>query len=327
LVELHLRGDLVQLGTARDVLSDRANTNHITIELGVDNKRIELVADAPGESDVLPILTQADPDSVLGTGLLQNQFQFLQADRLTPKTHYDLADATSRDLGFLGSHGEYTPDFLGNHGDRHQVELKRRCPQLVAGLSADLLARVVGTPKLYDQIGGWLQHISPGVRLRSDRVSQTDLVSLRFSYASTEIAQDSGERRPSHVGFGLTYCLPIVTAALAAPRDALLLLENPEAHLHPRGQAALGTLLAKCASDGVQIVLETHSDHLLNGIRLAVKHRELDSNEVRLCNFTREPATGDSYVESPTLLGTGELTAWPSGFFDEWEKSLEELLR
>lgn len=327
LPSLHLRGPLVQLGVADDVISDRATDNTIQIGLRVDGIQTHWISNATVDSDILQIQLDAllpDP----GESYLRNcHFQFLQADRLTPQTHYERSDSFSRDMGFLGAHGQFTPDYLAEHGDRLEVSPARRCPKTASGLPNGLMERIVATPKLYDQISGWMQHLSPGVRLEAGRLSQTDLVSLRFSYASTEIAQGSGRRRPSNVGFGLTYCLPIVTACLAAPQGAVLLLENPEAHLHPRGQAALGTLLAKCAADGVQIIVETHSDHVLNGIRLAVKHGEIAAEKVQLCNFTRDPVTGDSFIETPVVLANGELTAWPEGFFDEWEKSLEELLR
>jgi len=184
------------------------------------------------------------------------------------------------------------------------------------------------SPKLGSQIEAWFQHLSPGVRIHSDLLKGTDLASIRFSYSSGTIGQISEERRPGNVGFGLTYSLPIITSLLAAPPGSLLLLENPEAHLHPRGQAALGGLMVKCANDGVQIIVETHSDHILNGIRIASKNSGVDPfDSIRICNFTRDADSGDSYIETPRVLLNGELTAWPDGFFDEWEKSLEELLR
>jgi predicted ATPase len=324
---LQLRGPLVQLGVVGDVISDRATDSTIKIGLGVDGLKTHWETNAIEDSDILPILHDTHlPDP--GEHYLRNcHFQFLQADRLTPQTHYERSDSLSRDMGFLGAHGQFTPDYLAEHGEWLEVSPPRRCPNTVEGLPSGLMERIVATPKLYDQISGWLQHISPGVRLEASRLSKTDLVTLRFSYASTEIAQGSVQRRPGNVGFGLTYCLPIVTACLSAPPGAVLLLENPEAHLHPRGQVALGTLISKCAADGVQIIVETHSDHVLNGIRLAVKHGDIAKEKVQLCNFSRDPVTGDSYIETPVVLANGELTAWPEGFFDEWEKSLENLLR
>ena len=323
---LQLRGALVQLGVASDVVSDRATTSTISFILGSDEGEAEWAIDASRDGDILPIQYDAMLPDPVEHYLRNCYFQFLQADRLTPQTHYERSDSVSSDLGFLGAHGQFTPDYLAENGEWLEVREKRRCPNTILGMPQGLMERIVATPKLYDQISGWLQHISPGVRLEASRLSKTDLVTLRFSYESTEIARGSSQRRPSNVGFGLTYCLPIVTACLAAPPGALLLLENPEAHLHPRGQVALGTLISRCAEDGVQVLVETHSDHVLNGIRMAVKNRDIQSDKVQLCNFNRDPVSGDSYIETPVILESGELTAWPDGFFDEWEKSLESLL-
>ena len=336
LTNFQLRGPLVQLGVAGDVLSQRAGENKIGITVFRDGSSQSWVANAPTEpEDATPWLTHSDilelqsdpaPRHAVETYLSDCHFQFLQADRLTPKTHYDRSDAANRKLGFLGPHGQYTPDFLAEHGGILDVNTARQSPKTGLNLPQELIERIGVTPKLYSQISGWLQHLSPGVNLNAELISQTDLVTLGFSYLSPEIAQDSTRRRPSNVGFGLTYCLPIITACLSAPTGALLLLENPEAHLHPQGQAALGALLAKCASDGVQIIVETHSDHVLNGIRIAARKGLIKGQDIQLCHFTRNIANGDSQVETPSVLPNGELSAWPDGFFDEWEKSLEALL-
>lgn len=345
LTNIHLRGSLVQLGVAGDVLNQRASEYKIEIALSLDTPDSQWVvaadihrdkmdadtllvnkSDSPNTHQVLENNTASSSISALNH-LRDCHFQFLQADRLTPKTHYERSDTTDRGLGFLGTGGQYTPDFLAEQGDKLLVRPNRRCPTTATGVAMSLMDRIAATPKLYDQVCGWLQHLSPGVRLNAERINQTDLVTLGFTYASTELAQDSERRRPANVGFGLTYILPIVTVCLSAPSGSLLLLENPEAHLHPRGQAALGTLLAKCAGDGVQILVETHSDHVLNGIRLAVKRGAISNEDVGLRHFTRDTASGDSYFETPTILSSGELSDWPEGFFDEWEKSLEELLK
>lgn len=327
---LNLRGSMVQLGTAGDVISQRALGTCIEIALSGEtcDQPWKLSVDTLGkESDY--ILDINGIGSPLPEFLHKKPFQFIQADRLTPSAHYNRSDTVDKVFPFLGTGGEYTPDFLVEQGDKLEVSEKRRCPHSAVGVSEELMKKITATSKLYDQVSGWMQHLSPGVRLRSsdtERIKQTDLVTLGFSYASTELAQDSDRRRPANVGFGLTYSLPIVTACLSAPPGSLLLLENPEAHLHPRGQAAMGALLAKCASDGVQILVETHSDHILNGIRLAVKNKTIKNTDVSLCNFVRDTATGDSYIQNPMILPNGELSAWPEGFFDEWERSLEELL-
>jgi predicted ATPase len=189
-----------------------------------------------------------------------------------------------------------------------------------------MLKQVAPTESLLDQTAGWLQHLSPGVRPRAVAVELADATSLRFSYTGTSFGSNRRDHRPSNVGFGLTYCLPIIVACLAAPEGALLLLENPEAHLHPRGQSALGLLLARCAADGVQIIVETHSDHVLNGIRVAAKRGEIANDAVAVHFFSRDIETGESSITSPILHANGRFSDWPDGFFDEWTKALDELL-
>jgi predicted ATPase len=107
-----------------------------------------------------------------------------------------------------------------------------------------------------------------------------------------------------------------------------VLLENPEAHLHPRGQMAMGDLMARAASAGIQVLCETHSDHVLNGVRLAVKQGLLASPGVALHYFSR---TNDGervlhVVDSPRVGPDGRLDRWPQGFFDQWDIALERLL-
>ena len=164
LQSLCLRGSLVQLGLVEDVVSDQASEGYIAISFGVNGAVTRLHAQAETGNDILPIQHEnLLPD--LGEHFLRNcPFQFLQADRLTPQTHYDRSDSLSRGLGFLGAHGQFTPDFLAEHGDRMEISAKRRCPTTADGLPEKLMARIVGTPKLYDQMSGWLQQLSPGVR-------------------------------------------------------------------------------------------------------------------------------------------------------------------
>ena len=105
----------------------------------------------------------------------------------------------------------------------------------------------------------------------------------------------------------------------------MLIIENPEAHLHPRGQTQVGRLLALAACAGTQVIIETHSDHLLNGIRLAIYDGLLAPDDVMLHFFARSGSVSD--VKTPKLDRNGRLNYWPNGFFDEWDKNLELLLQ
>lgn len=321
---LQLGGPLVQLGKGIDVLSEGASDETVTIAVREDGVESQWVCKVTLAANVLEFV---EFPSTTPQFSLAPHFQYLQADRIVPHTLYPQAqaDEQAKNAKFLGAHGEFTADFLSRN--QHQtVPEKRFFPKEGSILDESLWAKIAPTAKLLDQVAGWLQQISPGARLRTELLTGTDEVILQFQYVGRVSGLESGYYRPTHVGFGLTYSLPILVACLSAPAEALLLIENPEAHLHPQGQAKLGELLAMCAADGVQIIVESHSDHVLNGIRLAVKKGTLASNNVRLCYFTRDVSSGDNYLELPSVLPDGQLTNWPDGFFDQWEKSLEALL-
>src|SRR5438046_1441121 len=100
-----------------------------------------------------------------------------------------------------------------------------------------------------------------------------DLMTFSVTYSlGHQVA--SSEYRPTNVGFGITYALPIVVSILSARPGSLVIIENPEAHLHPRGQVRMGELLSLASTAGIQVLIETHSDHVLNGIRLAVRAKK-----------------------------------------------------
>ncbi|WP_186215085.1 DUF3696 domain-containing protein [Burkholderia gladioli] len=318
-----LRGPLVRLGKSEDVHFEGADTDDLVFDVSSSAGNTRFAATAKDGADTLDLQIEGDRDRL--KQILGRWFQFIQADRITPATQYAQATTPDQERGWLGCSGEYTIDFLQRNEER-LVREPRHCLANASEVDPRLLSSVAPTGKLVDQTAAWLQLVSPGVRFRAVPVEMADATSLRFQYTGTEIDSTSREHRPSNVGFGLTYSLPIIVACLAAEPGAILLLENPEAHLHPRGQAALGRLLTLCCADGVQIIVETHSDHLLNGIRVAVKERKIDANAVALHYFTRSVGSGESEIESPRLLPDGQLDRWPRGFFDQWDRSLDALL-
>jgi predicted ATPase len=321
--ELALRGELVRLGRSEDVRFENALDDEISFVVETSKGQTSLHAAAAPGSDTLQLRWDGDINDIVEE--LEHGFQFIQADRITPAIQYLQAGTPDRASGWLGCGGEYTVDFLLQN-ESMRVSKERLFPREHPTLSTELFNQVAPTDSLVDQTSGWLQHLSPGVRLRAASVELADAASLKFSYTGTSVDSGSREHRPLNVGFGLTYCLPIIVACLAAPAGALLLLENPEAHLHPRGQSALGQLLARCAADGVQIVVETHSDHVLNGIRIAAKRGEISTMNTAIHFFSRDVESGESSVESPVLHSNGRFSDWPEGFFDEWSKALDELL-
>lgn len=154
---------------------------------------------------------------------------------------------------------------------------------------------------------------------------ESDVMGLRYGQMSI-----MGEESTNaiNMGFGVSYVLPVVVALLKARKGELLILENPEAHIHPKGQRKIGELIARAAANGVQIIVETHSDHILNGIRLAVKYGQIQPGQVGLNYFYiyhDDEGMIKHDMTSPEILPDGSLSNWPEGFFDEWDKAVDLL--
>jgi len=114
---------------------------------------------------------------------------------------------------------------------------------------------------------------------------------------------------------------------LLARHGQLLIIGSPEAHLHPMGQSKMGGFLAKIAAAGVQVFIETHSDHVLNGIRIAVRNKVIEPKNVAVHFFNNavDIAVDSARVVSMEVDPQGNLTEWPEGFCDQTEKDLADL--
>jgi predicted ATPase len=231
---LALRGALVRLGRSEDVHFESALSEELELSVSMGGAPVRFISAALPNADTLDL--RVDGDWAALKESLSRGFQFIQADRLTPASQYEQASTPDQARGWLGCRGEFTVDFLQRNEDLH-VPAARHCRGGKDGVDVQLLRQVAPTPSLRDQTSGWLQLLSPGVTLRAISIDLADVASLRFQYTNTRLDSAGRQHRPSNVGFGLTYCLPIVVSCLAAESGALLLLENPEAHLHPRGQA------------------------------------------------------------------------------------------
>lgn len=160
-----------------------------------------------------------------------------------------------------------------------------------------------------DQVERWMKEVTPGIDL--ELTNSPDL--------SLEYLQNWHGAAAAHV-------LPIITVLMVSQPGTLLLLENPEGFLHPRGQTKLGKLLAMAANAGFQIILETHSDHILSGVRLSVRGGKLDPDDVQFHHFYKNGGKPETNVVSPEIDSHGRISSWPDGFFDETDFNLEELL-
>ena len=310
---IYLNGDLTRLGTGYDLLYRNSQSDEITISLDMDEIKFCNVYKYAKESDFQKIMTTDIKTEVApNVNLFGGNFSYISSERQGPQRFYGGSHWEIFEKNQVGVKGEFWASYLAEKGLQEKVSNRK---VLHAEASSDFL--------IY-QMQAWLSELSPGIHLNPKKFPEAGIVSMEYTVSTESYS-------PMNVGFGLSYVAPIVLSLLKARSGDLVMVENPEAHLHPRGQRKMGELVARAASGGVQVIVETHSDHLLNGVRLAVKRKEICREDIRLNYFYRTidkdaKLGGQKHVKcSPMILEDGGLSAWPDGFFDEWDKALEEL--
>ena len=306
--------DTLELGSAEDVIHREASDELATFELrDYQGTRRRWSFRATGSNDVRTlnaIVVERPVDYSDALAMPAPQFCYLCAERLGPR---DVLSASASDVTELdvGSRGEFVAQVLASF-DRSRVSAGR-----IESLSTE-----PQLDSLRHQTERWMTKIVRPIEIEAEQFPNSSVTRLRFKSPGL---RNEWTRAPN-AGFGISYALPIVVAALRAEVGGLLLVENPEAHLHPAGQSMIGGFLARVAADGVQVFLETHSDHVLNGIRLAVAdgRAALASEQVAIHFFRAEDDEGPT-VQSMELKETGQLSAWPAGFFDQTQVDLAAL--
>ena len=115
------------------------------------------------------------------------------------------------------------------------------------------------------------------------------------------------------VGFGVSQTLPVLVALAAARPGQIVYLEQPEIHLHPRAQTALGRILVEYATRGIFVVAETHSSLIIKSVQTEIAKKTIDPQRVALHWFSRS-ASGNTAVETASLDEQGRFGDWPADF-------------
>lgn len=311
---LLLNGRYLNVGNGKDALSIDAEKELLSFVLEwEDGNCLDISFNYKSKSNLQPI-NHLEPDTFdFSQALFTDRFQYLAAERTGPKSSYPVSDYDVKDLNSLGNNGEYTAHYLFEYG-------------LKTLWHKDLKHEKAKSDTLLAQVDAWMSEITPGIKITANVIEEINLASLHYEFESGTGYTE--KFRPENVGFGLTYVLPVVTSILASKKGDLIIVENPEAHLHPAGQSAVAKLMSKAAQEGVQIIVETHSDHFLNGVRIAVLKNLIQPENTSLFYFFKRLDSLEHTVDitQPFIDKKGRLDEWPEGFFDEWDKNLDQLL-
>lgn len=314
-LRLMLNGESVQLGTVSDIVDKVYGRSECEIglideeipyqwmftgertEMSMAVKRV--VANGVSIDDPTRLRYLLSPDTTPSLAERLKNLTYLTAERMGPREMYAMDDPQITPV--VGPSGEDAVSVLYAKRDEHVCE---------ALTLSDASSRSL------QQVEARMRTFFPGCRLEIQPVPYANAVTLGL-----RTSDDTDFHRPVHAGFGITQILPIVIAALVAKPEDLLLIENPEVHLHPAAQVQMGQFLAKVAHSGIQVILETHSDHILNGARRAVRAGVLSADQVAI-HFFRSRVSNEAQVVSPILDNTGNIDAWPDGFFDQFDKDM-----
>ena len=168
-----------------------------------------------------------------------------------------------------------------------------------------------------ESVTHWLRRLGIAESLSLEQVGR----GARIWEARLHQQDSNSQINLADVGFGVSQVLPVIVALLSAPPGSLVILEHPEIHLHPRIQSELADLLIDVAKSGeIQILLESHSEHLLARIqrRIAESSREkggLSCEDVRL--YFCEQRRGESSLRPLEVQSSGVITDWPRDFFGD----------
>lgn len=327
---LSLNKPLCYIGSGRDALYQFAETDKISFEIKTTENVFKWIFNTKKSlnSDFLENDENFNDDVAKNTrdmlaqnsikiSFFGNNFQYISAARVSDYEADDFTVETEKQISIEEGKAELVAHFLFRYRDDPVLD------DILHPLKKE-------TNSLLDQVIAWEREISEGVDIIPVKVGRSYDILYSFEIKNSPINK-TNEFSTKNVGFGLSYTLPILVAILSAPKGSLILIENPEAHLHPAAQSKLAELMCIAAQAGIQLIIETHSDHIINGVmvqckRFETESRGIDRNNVKVYYFDKDENKKEVKTTEVELNQGGRIKNAPPGFFDQMGKDLRVLM-
>ena len=236
---------------------------------------------------------------------------YISAERIGPRMTF----APSSDE-WIDKRGEHTIQMLYERQyDKVDENIIEGMTDIFLDIDEDELS-----PTVNDVLNFWMTKMFGPSAATVSYIEAANIYTLGIS---TEQKGGKAVFKPTNVGFGYSYALPILIAGLTAPKGTILIVENPESHLHPSAQSMITKFLGLVANCGVQVFIETHSEHILNALRVMVVQRSVNAQDINVMYFNNKL---ENYFETIPIEENGKMDHWPANFFDQAEKDLNVLL-
>lgn len=322
---LDLLSNPIKIGTVADAIYQYSSDDEISFRLKTEKENYFFSFESK-ENDFTKTLINAKKEISCSSvdpsiSLFNENFQYISSSRIGPKESYrrdDVVVEKYKQISLNEGSAEYCIHFL------YKNQSKKVIKQLINDNSKQ--------EELIHQVTAWEKEISSGVNVIIKDAGKLGF-ELKYQYDTQIGSKKTNEFSAVNVGFGLTYTLPIIVAILSSSPGALIIIENPEAHLHPSGISKLTQLICSAAEAGIQIVVETHSDHIINGILIQCKKYEdsktiegIDKENVSIYQFEIDNDRHCSQPEKIKIAEGGRIYSKPSGFFDQIAKDIRQLI-
>lgn len=286
-------GSLVSLGDFREIRNFITNAKSISID--VKDSKGEHQWEFFEEENSIENNTGKDCDFKFDDGLY-----YLSASRIG---YMDTYEKNIKKVYTFGLQGEYCFSYF----------MKNKDLVLDDSILIDNISKTLDYNVNY-----WFEYIIKAKLVAMD-IQQTDRLKVQFSGSSGR------EVRTKNIGSGLSYLISIIIMCLSIEEGDTLIIENPEIHLHPKAQSKLIEFFIFISKSNRQLIIETHSDHIFNGIRVAVASEKLTNEDVSL-NFLSLGEKNCTENREISIGKRGRLVNASKDLFDQFEIDLDRML-
>lgn len=299
-----LNGPLVSLGNFAEVHSSFVAEDEKEVQIEITSDMSPMMYRFPDFSEdygkcILPF----NGNDFIKRMSYKDNLHYLSCSRMGANDVYN--KNYSSDMRF-GINGEFAFDFL----------LKVKNNPLI--LKDEIPIKYEEDQTLLGQVNYWLNYIL-GAEISIEDIVNSDLIKVSYDVHGHQ------RNRPKNVGSGVSYLISMIIMCLGSNHGATLIIENPEIHLHPAAQSRVTEFLYFIAESGRQLFIETHSDHIFNGIRAGIATKSMDKTSVAI-DFVKFDEKQGTIVIPIDIGNDGDIENPQKDLFDQFNIDLNKML-